>query len=113
MPIISSYNVFEEIVLLLLIAAVAGVLALRLRQPPIVGFIIAGILVGPSVLNLIRSVDQVHILAEMGLALLLFVVGLKLDVGIIRSMGPVSLNIGLAQVVFTAIGGYILSYSLE
>jgi len=112
MPIISSYNVFEEIVLLLLIAAVAGVLALRLRQPPIVGFIIAGILVGPSVLNLIRSVDQVHILAEMGLALLLFVVGLKLDVGIIRSMGPVSLNIGLAQVVFTAIGGYILSYSL-
>jgi len=112
MPTISLHNVFDEMVLLLLIAAIAGVAALRLKQPPIIGFIAVGILIGPSALNLIRSVDQVHVLAEMGLALLLFIVGLKLDIGMMRSMGAVSLAIGLGQVILTTIGGFLLSYTL-
>lgn len=112
MPIISFHTVFDEMVLLLLIAAVAGVVAMRLRQPPIIGFIAVGILVGPSAFNLIRSVDQIHVLAEMGLALLLFIVGLKLDLSMIRSMGGALLAIGLSQVVLTTIGGFFLSYAL-
>lgn len=99
-------------VLLLLIAAIAGVVALRLKQPPIIGFIAVGILAGPSALNLIRSTGQVHVLAEMGLALLLFIVGLKLDLGMMRSMGAASLIIGFSQVIFTTISGFLLSYAL-
>lgn len=112
MSLVSFHNVFDEMVIILLIAAVAGVIALRLKQPPIIGFIAVGILAGPSAFNLIRSTNQVHVLAEMGLALLLFIVGLKLDLGMIRSMGAVSLVIGFTQVIITTIGGFLLSYLL-
>lgn len=105
-------NPFNQFVALLLLAAVLGALALRLRQPLIIGFIALGILVGPSGLNLVRDTEQVHLLAELGLALLLFVVGLKLDLGVIRSMGKVALATGLGQVLFTSVFGYFICVAL-
>lgn len=102
------HSLFEEIALLLLAAVIAGVLAVRLRQPLIIAFIIVGIVVGPVGLNIIRSTDQLSLLAEMGLALLLFVVGLKLDPQLIRRMGTVSLATGLGQMVFTGLVGFAL-----
>jgi Kef-type K+ transport system membrane component KefB/Trk K+ transport system NAD-binding subunit len=109
MPAVLFRDVFDEIVALLLAATVAGLLALRLRQPLIIGFIAVGILAGPSGLNWIRSVDQIHTMAEMGLALLLFIVGLKLDVHLIRTMGRVALATGLGQVIFTVVGGFLIA----
>lgn len=101
-------DVFSEIVVLLLVAAAVGAAVLRLRQPLIIGFIAVGILAGPSGFGFVRSSEQVHLLAELGLALLLFVVGLRLDVGLIRSMGRVSLATGMGQVLFTSVGGYCI-----
>lgn len=112
MPDIQLPSLFDEIVVLLLIATIAGVVATRLRQPPIIGFIAVGILAGPSGLKLLESTEEVHLLAEMGLALLLFIVGLKLDLTMMRSMGVVSLVIGLSQVAITTAGGYVLSRAL-
>ena len=112
MPVITFTDIFDEIVALLLIATIAGIFTLRLRQPLIIGFIAVGILAGPSCLDWIRSIDQIHAMAEMGLALLLFIVGLKLDMKLIRSMGRVALAAGLGQVVFTTIGGYLIAYAL-
>ncbi len=51
-------------------------------------------------------------MAQLGLSLLLFVVGLRLDVGLIKSTGPVALATGLGQVAFTTIGGYLLALAL-
>ncbi|MEA2078394.1 MAG: cation:proton antiporter, partial [Pseudomonadota bacterium] len=84
-------DVFTEMAVLLLVAAVIGAIGVRLRQPLIVAFIAVGILVGPSVLGWVSADDQVDLLAQLGIALLLFVVGLKLDLHIIRTMGPVAL----------------------
>lgn len=109
MHVIAFHSVFDEIAVLLLISALAGVAAMRLRQPPIIGFIAVGILAGPSCLNVIKSAGHIHVLAEMGLALLLFIVGLKLDLNMMRSMGAVSLVVGLSQIVLTTIGGFLLS----
>lgn len=109
MPPITSADIFDEIAALLLAATLAGLFALRLRQPLIISFIAVGLLAGPSSLNWIRSVAQIHTMAEMGLALLLFVVGLKLDVHLIRSMGRVALAAGLGQVALTSIGGYLIA----
>lgn len=95
--------------MLLLAAAIIGVIALRLRQPLVIGFIAVGILAGPAGLNVIRATDEVHVFAEMGLALLLFVVGLKLDLHIIRTLGTVALITGLAQVLITATAGMALA----
>jgi len=79
-------DVFTEMAVLLLLAAVIGAIGVRLRQPLIVAFIAVGILVGPSVLGWVSADDQVDLLAQLGIALLLFVVGLKLDLHIIRTM---------------------------
>ncbi|MEH6823579.1 MAG: cation:proton antiporter family protein [Motiliproteus sp.] len=105
-------NVFTEMAVLLLMAAVIGAIGVRLRQPLIVAFILVGILVGPSVLGWVSANDQVDLLAKLGIALLLFVVGLKLDLHIIRTMGPVALATGLGQVTFTSIVGYFIALAL-
>lgn len=90
-------DIFTEMAVLLLLAAVVGALAVRLRQPLIVAFIVVGILVGPSVLGWVSANDQVDLLAKLGISLLLFLVALKLDLHIIHTMGPVALATGLAR----------------
>lgn len=109
-PIFS--DVFTEMAVLLLVAAVIGAIGVRLRQPLIVAFIAVGILVGPSVLGWVSANDQVDLLAKMGIALLLFVVGLKLDLHIIRTMGLVALATGLGQVIFTSVVGFFIAIAL-
>ncbi len=105
-------DVFTEIAVLLLVAAIIGAIGVRLRQPLIVAFIAVGILVGPSVLGWVSADDQVDLLAQLGIALLLFVVGLKLDLHIIRTMGPVALATGLGQILFTSVVGYFIAFAL-
>jgi Kef-type K+ transport system membrane component KefB/Trk K+ transport system NAD-binding subunit len=112
LPQIALPDLFSELVALLVVSAAAGAAAIRLRQPVLVGFIIAGIIVGPSGLNWVRAADQIHVMAEMGLTLLLFVVGLKLDPRLIRSMGSVALTAGGWQVVLTALASLGLSLVL-
>ncbi|MGB5398158.1 MAG: cation:proton antiporter family protein [Gammaproteobacteria bacterium] len=105
-------DVFTEITVLLLMAAGIGALAVRLRQPLIVAFIAVGIIVGPSLLGWVSVNDRVDLLAKLGITLLLFVVGLKLDLHIIRTMGPVALATGLGQVLFTSIIGYLIAIAM-
>lgn len=105
-------SVFYEIAALLAVAAVIGAIGTWLRQPLIVAFIAAGILVGPSGFEWVAASDQVDLLAKMGIALLLFVVGLKLDLHIIRTLGPVALATGLGQVIFTSVVGYFIAVAL-
>ncbi len=95
-------TLFREFAALLAIAVAAGFIANRLRQPLIVAFIAVGILVGPPVMGLFEHNIAMELLAEFGIALLLFVVGLKLDLHLIKTMGPVSLATGLGQITFTA-----------
>ncbi|MDX1572455.1 MAG: cation:proton antiporter family protein [Methylophaga sp.] len=105
-------SAFFELTALLALAAVAGLIGLLLRQPMIVSFIAVGVLAGPSALNIVQSHDNIELLAELGIALLLFLVGLKLDLKLIRSVGPVALATGLGQVLFTAIFGFIIGLLL-
>jgi len=104
--------IFYEIAALLVLAAGVGFLGLLLRQPLIVSFIAVGILAGPSVLNIAHSDEQIDLLAELGIALLLFLVGLKLDFTLVRTLGPVALVTGLGQVVFTTVFGFLIALAL-
>ena len=105
-------DVFTEMAVLLFFAAVIGAIGIRMRQPLIVAFIAVGVLVGPSVFGWVSANDQVDLLAKMGIALLLFVVGLKLDMQIIRSMGLVALATGMGQVIFTSVFGFAIATAL-
>lgn len=97
---------YNEIALLLFATAVVGMLALRLKQPIIVAYILIGIVAGPSVLDLVGAAEPMQLLAEIGVTILLFVVGLKLDIQLVRKLGPVALATGLGQLAFTIVLGF-------
>ena len=99
---------FAELALLLLIAALAGAVSVRLRQPVLIAYIAAGIAVGPAGFGLVSAHDQIDLLAQIGVAVLLFLVGLKLDLQHVRHIGPVALATGLGQLTFTIVIGFAL-----
>jgi len=103
---------FSDTAIVLAIAAVVAFLAVRAKQPLIVAFIAVGILVGPSVLGLVDGSESTALLAEIGIAVLLFLVGLKLDVQLVKNTGKVALYTGLGQVFFTSVVGFGLSLLL-
>ena len=105
-------NVYYEFTALLLASAVVGAIAVRLRQPLIVAFIVVGILVGPAVLGWVQSHDQIDLLAQIGVTVLLFVVGLKLDLHLVRHIGPVALATGFGQLGFTILFGFLICLGL-
>jgi Kef-type K+ transport system membrane component KefB len=103
---------FYEFALILGLAALLGIVGLFFRQPLIVMFIALGVIAGPSFLNIVRSKDKIHLLAEIGISILLFIVGLKLDLRIIKSLGKIALMTGLGQVIFTSLIGYFIALAL-
>jgi Kef-type K+ transport system membrane component KefB len=107
-----SQNPFYEFALILFFAALLGAVGQLLRQPLIVMFIALGILVGPAVLDIVKSRDNIHLLAEIGIVILLFIVGLKLDLRIIKSVGRIALITGLGQVIFTSVIGFFIGIAL-
>ncbi len=102
------HGVFGEFALLLLMAAAAGAVSLWLRQPVLIAYIAMGIVAGPAVLGVVTAHDQIDLLAQVGVAVLLFVVGLKLDLQHIRHIGPVALATGLGQLSFTIVIGFFI-----
>ncbi len=107
-----SDDVFVQVAAILLVSAAAGVAATWLRLPLVIAYVVVGVIVGPSVANLVEPGGELELLAQLGIALLLFVVGLKLDLHVVRSLGPVALVVGGAQVALTAAGGFVLALVL-
>lgn len=105
-------SVFMQITVILCLATIGGLIARLLHQPLIVAFIAVGILVGPSGFGMVTVSSEIELFAKLGIALLLFVVGLKLDLHIIRTVGPVALASGLGQVIFTSVVGYLIALLL-
>lgn len=105
-------SIFYQIGLILGIAAFFGIVAQKLKQPLIVAFIAVGILMGPAGLGMVDKSSEIELFARLGIAILLFVVGLKLDIHIIRTVGPVALASGLGQVFFTSVFGFLIALAL-
>lgn len=100
---------FAQIAVVLVVCVAAGVVCVVLRVPLVVGLLAAGIAVGPQMLGVVEVTTEIELLAEIGIALLLFVVGLKLDVRIIKTLGPVALIAGLGQMAFTGVFGLLIA----
>ncbi len=102
-------SVFFELAIIIGIATIIGLLVKALKQPLIIGYILTGLVAGPYFLNIISSIETIEIFSSIGIALLLFVVGLHLNPKIIKEVGKVSIIIGIGQVLVTFILGFLLS----
>ncbi len=96
-----------EILLLLGMAMILGTLAERLRQSAIVGYLIAGSIIGPSVLGLVSNQQDIFAIAELGVVLLMFAIGLEFSPRRLLSLGKTPLIAGMLQVVSTLIVGAV------
>ncbi|EGJ10161.1 MULTISPECIES: monovalent cation:proton antiporter family protein [Rubrivivax] len=105
-----------ELVLLYLVAAVLGVVVCRsLKLPPMLGYLVVGVLIGPNALALAQDSAGVKYLAEFGVVFLMFVIGLEFNLPKLRSMRTVVFGLGLSQVALTMIGtlaGHLLLAAL-
>ena len=102
-------DAFIELGIVLLIALIVTGIMRALKQPLIIGYILTGIIISPPLLNIVKMADQVATFAQVGVALLLFLVGLNLNPKIVKEVGKVSLLTGLGQVIFTASIGFFLA----
>lgn len=103
---------FSEIAALLVLAAIIGLIGIKFRQPLIVSFIIVGFISGPQMLGIVQSETQIELFSELGISVLLFLVGIRLDVQLVHEVGGVALMAGLGQLIVTTLAGAGLAWML-
>lgn len=108
-------SIFTQIGLVIAVAAAVSLIMHILRQPLIMGYILTGIIVGPSVFGLIRGEEAHHAFetfADIGIALLLFVIGLGLNANVIKNLGKVSSLTAAALLLTVGAVGHFVSLML-
>ena len=99
-----------QLVLILFSARLIGEVAAYFQVPSVIGELLAGIIIGPSVLGLIEISNPIQLLAQIGIILLLFEVGIETDIGHLTSAGVQALIVAIGGVVLPFVFGFIISY---
>ncbi|WP_421724310.1 cation:proton antiporter [Bauldia sp.] len=99
------------------IAALLGFLLMRFRQPPIVGYILAGIVLGPTGLGLVSNTESITILAELGVIMLLFLIGMEMSVRAFRTVAGIASIVAGGQIAaslaVTVLLGLVFGWAIE
>ncbi len=103
---------FTEIVIAPILAALIGIVCHFLKQPPMIGFIVAGLIISSLGYFAKESVESINSLASIGVALLLFIVGLEMNLKELKKIGVPTLIVGLGQIIFSFALGMGLTYIL-
>jgi len=105
-------NIFFDITIITGLAAILSIVFRILKQPAILAYILTGIILGPFAVAKINNPEVVRSLSEIGITLLLFMVGLELRFSELKAVGKVALLTGIGQIVFTSIIGFFISLML-
>jgi CPA2 family monovalent cation:H+ antiporter-2 len=106
--ILTSHTFLEDLAMVLCVAAVTTIIFQKIRQPVVVGYLIAGLIVGPNVpIPLLADPERIHTLSELGVILLMFALGLEFSVRKLIRLGPTSGFICALQVGFMIWLGYM------
>ena len=103
-----AYSVCKDLAIIIIAAKLLGILARKLKAPQVVGEIIAGLLIGPSVLGWVQTSDFLAQMAEIGVILLMFSAGLQTDLKELLRTGPVAFLIACSGVFVPLAGGALL-----
>lgn len=102
------YSTFRDLAIIMLSAKFFALVARRCKAPQVVGEIIAGLLIGPCVLNLVQSNDTIAVFAEIGVVLLMFTTGLGTNLKELMRAGPIATLIACVGVAVPLAGGTLL-----
>jgi len=100
---VDEHTAMQDLLVLLLAPVIIVPVFRQLRSSPIIGYLVAGILIGPHVLGLIPNVEDVRFLAELGVAFLLFAIGLELSFARLKVMRRLVFGLGAIQVFITSV----------
>lgn len=103
-----TYSIFKDLAIIIVFAKIFGILARKCKAPQVVGEIIAGLIIGPSLLGLVQQTDFLTRMAEVGVVLLMFSAGLETNLKDLMKTGPVAFLIACAGVFVPLLGGTLL-----
>jgi CPA2 family monovalent cation:H+ antiporter-2 len=103
----TGFDTVVNVAIVLAAALVGGMIAHRFKQPVILGYLLVGVVIGPYGVGLVRDVGLIEILATIGVALLMFTVGLEISFSQLKTTGKVGIWGGIAQIAATFIFGLI------
>ena len=104
-----SYHYLIDIALILLTTKVFGMITKRLQMPQVVGALIAGLVMGPAMLNIIHSTEFLSQVSELGVIVMMFTAGLGTSLNDLKQTGKAGFLVALCGVIVPLIGGTILS----
>jgi Kef-type K+ transport system membrane component KefB len=101
-----------ELAILLVIASILGILFRIFKQPLILAYLVTGILIGTFGFLNLKDGELIEVFSTLGIMFLLFLVGMEMDYNSLKKTGKLSVAIGLGQILFTAVGGFLIGYFL-
>ena len=105
-----SYNYLLDLALILLSTKVLGIITKKFKMPKVVGALLAGLVFGPAVLNILKETNFIIQLAELGVILLMFSAGMETDLTELKKTGKASFIIAIFGVLIPLIGGFLVAY---
>ena len=102
-------GLFTELAIVMILALIISFIFSKIKQPPIVGYIVTGILAGPLFLDILSKAEGYQAFSHIGVAFLLFIVGLHLNLKLIKEIGKIALISGFIQIILTGLFGFLIS----
>ena len=102
------YSVFRNLAIIILSAKFFGLVARKCKAPQVVGEILAGLIIGPCILNLVQTSDAISTFAEIGVVMLMFTTGLGTNLKELIKAGPIATLIACVGVAVPLVGGTLL-----
>lgn len=104
-----SYEFLFDLALILISTKLLGLITKRVRMPQVVGALLAGVILGPAVLNVLSETEFIQQLAELGVIVLMFTAGLETDINQLKKTGKASFIIAVLGVIIPLIGGFFIA----
>jgi len=105
-------SIFFELSAIIITSTAFALIARLFKQPIILAFILAGISLGPVGFNILRSTELIDVLANLGIALMLYMVGIELDWRKFKDLDRGTMLVGFGQIFFTGTAGWLVAWML-
>jgi CPA2 family monovalent cation:H+ antiporter-2 len=110
----SSDTLVQDFAAIMIVAAIMLVITHKLKQPMVIGYILAGMIIGPYTppFRLIQNINSLNTFAELGIIMLLFVIGTEFPIAKLRSVGRISIQVALTETIVTLLIVFFVAQTL-